>query len=79
MAISTAPAVEPAMMDRRALGLGFVLVSSWVAIGLARGADWRCGDLHRKRSAASMWLLKKVGSFRRDCNSGKTLSHHKLF
>jgi hypothetical protein len=66
MAISTAPAVDPAMMDRRALGLGLGLVSSWVAIGLARGANWRCGELHRKRSAASMWLLKKAGSFRGD-------------
>src|ERR1700748_2403793 len=41
MPISTAPAVDPAMMDRRALGLGLALVSPWVAIGLARGANWR--------------------------------------
>ena len=48
MAISTAPAVDPAMMDRRALGLDLGLMSSWVAIGGAGVARRPCCDLHRK-------------------------------
>ena len=48
MVISTAPAVEPAMIDRNTLGLGLGLMSSWVAIAGAGFADGTCGDLHWK-------------------------------
>jgi hypothetical protein len=50
IAISTAPAVEPAMIERSALGLGLGLgvMSSGVAVAWVGIADMLCRELHRK-------------------------------